>query len=82
MVFHMHHRSWPHLVRAGVVYKAAAPSHRLSPGFPVPVPPELLALMAVGPKALVKKIIKAHLCQLFTKYVLGIGILDASPGFV
>lgn len=53
------------------MYKAAAPSHRLSPGFPVPVPPELLALMAVGPKALVKKIYKSPFASTVHKVRFG-----------
>lgn len=39
------------------MYKAASPSHRLSPGFPVLVPPELIVITAVGMKALLKKFV-------------------------
>lgn len=44
------------LVHTGVSYKAAPPSHRLSPGFPVLVPPELIVITAVGMKALLNKV--------------------------
>jgi len=54
------------------MYKAAPPGHRLRSGFPVSVPPEPLAITAVGIKALLNKILKAHLCELFGIYELGI----------
>lgn len=71
LVFHMH-RGSDCLVHTGVTYQAESPSHRPSSGFPVPVPPELLAITAAGMKALLKKVLKAHLRELFGIYELSI----------
>lgn len=68
----MHHGSDFSLVHTSVMQKAVLPSHRLSSGFPVPVPSELLAVIAIGMKALLQKVLKAQLCELFGIYELGI----------
>lgn len=70
------------LVHTSVTYKEAPPSHRLSSGFSAPVPLELLVITAGGmKKALLQKVLKAHLHEPYGIYELGISILDPRWGF-